>query len=118
VPIITPVSNKLCSEIRRSSSDAATLVSSYLFEHGLRQYFVPVITQLQPFDSCASTNPPLIDLLRRFVTQALPWLSIPIPLPLQPVSKLLHLARVCGGKTCDMSGKRIAHPNPVLLVDN
>jgi len=82
--------------------DVATLVSSYLFEHGLRQYFVPVITQLQPFESCASTNPPLIELPRRFVTQTLSWLSILIPLPLQPVCNFSTLLGSAAGKraTC------------------
>src|SRR5262249_44108867 len=34
----------------------------------------------------ASTSPPRTSLPRRFVTQTLPWLSIPIPLLLHPVS--------------------------------
>ena len=52
------------------------------------------------------------------VIQALPLLSIAMPLPLPPpVGKHVDLGRVAGRKARDGVADRIGDPDPVLLVD-
>src|SRR5271169_815913 len=56
----------------------------------------------------AITKPPRIELPSRFVTQTLPWLSIPSPLPLHPV---LNFSTLVGSE----AGKRVTcPPNPLV----
>ena len=63
------------------------------------------------------TEPPLAVLPKRLVTQTLPWLSMPSPLPLNPALKVSALVGSEAGKRVTESAEGAGYPDAVLLVN-